>query len=85
MSGATYLIYADRYTGWTEVSITKNANTKTVSDILRRYFTTFGVPEEVSSDGGPHMTLIRSYEVGESNTVHHLLILHRATVVQKVL
>ena len=53
MSGATYLIYADRYTGWTEVSITKNANTKTVSDILRRYFTTFGVPEEVSSDGGP--------------------------------
>ena len=26
---------------------------KVVSNILRRYFITFGVPEELSSDGGP--------------------------------
>ena len=53
MSGTTYLIYADRYTGWTEVSISKNPDTKTITNTLRKYFTTFGVPEEVSSDGGP--------------------------------
>ena len=53
MSGATYLIYADRFSGWTEVSKTNNANTKVVCNILRRYFMTFGVPEELSSDGGP--------------------------------
>ena len=69
MSKATYLIYADRYTGWTEVPMIKNPNTKTVCDILRKYFTTFGVPEEVSSDGGPPYnshdfgTFPRSWEV----------------------
>ena len=71
MSGITYLIYADRFSGWTEVAITKNANTKVVCDILRRYFTTFGVPEELSSDGGP------PYNAHEFNTflqrwgIHH--------------
>ena len=52
MSGTTYLIYADRFSG-TEVSKTNNANTKVVCNILRRYFMTFGVFEELSSDGGP--------------------------------
>jgi len=53
MAGMSYLIYADRFSGWTEVAICKNANTKNLCDILRKYFTTFGVPEELSSDGGP--------------------------------
>ena len=41
MSGMTYFVYADRFSGWTEVANYKKANTKVVCDILRRYFTTF--------------------------------------------
>ena len=53
MAGRTYIIYAERFSGWTEVSFTNHPNTATVCEILRKHFTTFGVPEELSSDGGP--------------------------------
>eukprot|EP00111_Clytia_hemisphaerica_P024151 TCONS_00071197-protein len=53
MAGHTYIIYADRFSGWTEVAVSKNPNTATITGILRGYFPTFGVPEELSSDGGP--------------------------------
>ena len=53
MAGRTYLVYTDRFTAWTEVASTaENTNAKTITDILRRYFVNFGVPEELSSDGG---------------------------------
>ena len=54
MAGKKYLIYADRYSGWTEVAAThEDAKAKTICDIFRRLFITFGVPVELSSDGGP--------------------------------
>ena len=54
MASRTYLVYADRFTAWTEVASTaENTNGKTICNILRRYFVNFGVPEELSSDGGP--------------------------------
>ena len=54
MAGQTYLVYADRFSGWTEVASTKHdAKTTTICNILRRYFINFGVPEELSTDGGP--------------------------------
>ena len=56
MAGHTYIIYADRYSGWTEVAVSKNPNTETITKILRSYFPTFGVPKKLSSDGGPHLT-----------------------------
>lgn len=54
MAGRIYIVYADRFSAWTEVAWTKAiSNAKTICDILRRYFINFGVPEEFSSDGGP--------------------------------
>lgn len=54
MAGRKYLVYADRFSAWTEVASTNaNSNAKTISDIFRRYFISFGVPEELGSDGGP--------------------------------
>lgn len=54
MAGKKYLVYADRFSGWTEVASThSDSGATTICRILRRYFTTFGVPEEVSADGGP--------------------------------
>jgi len=54
MAGRTYVVYADKFSAWTEVASTNmNSNAKTLCDILRRYFINFRVPEELSSDGGP--------------------------------
>lgn len=54
MAGRIYVVYADRFSGWTEVASTKSSsNSKTICDIFRRYFISFGVPEELASDGGP--------------------------------
>lgn len=57
MAGRLYIVYADRFSGWPEVASTKpDATATTINSILRRYFTNFGVPEELSSDGGPPIT-----------------------------
>ena len=63
MVGQKYLIYADRFSGWTEVACLRtSSNASSINNILRRYFATFGVPEEISSDGGP------PYESNEFNS-----------------
>ena len=53
MVGHNFIIYADRFSGWTEVVDAIQPNATAVCNTLRRYFETFGVPEEMSSDGGP--------------------------------
>ena len=56
-AGHHYLIVGDRLSGWSEVystpSGTSNAGSKGLIRCLRLFFTTFGVPKEISSDGGP--------------------------------
>lgn len=59
IAGKTFFIYADRYSGWTEIHNSEHTNTMAICNILRRYFSTFGVPEELSTDGGPPFS---SYE-----------------------
>ena len=55
--GHHYLIVGDRLSGWSEVystpSGTSYAGSKGLIRCLRSFFTTFGVPKEISSDGGP--------------------------------
>ena len=53
LRGKNYLVYADRYTGWVEVALISSGNAKTTCDALRNWFCTYGVPEEISTDGGP--------------------------------
>ena len=52
-----YFVAADRLSGWTEQSRMKatdgNSGSKGLCNSLRSLFATFGVPIEVSSDGGP--------------------------------
>ena len=58
--GYHYLIAGDRLSGYTEVfftpSGTQNAGAKGLVKCLRRWFATFGVPEELASDGGPEFS-----------------------------
>ena len=51
--GHKFLIYVDRFTGWSEIAKTPRSDGDTVVNFLRRWFITFGVPTTLSSDGGP--------------------------------
>ena len=57
LQGFHYLLAGDRLSGWTEVVQVKpgthSAGAKGLCSALRRLFSTFGVPVEISSDGGP--------------------------------
>ena len=52
IEGHDFLVYADRYSGWLEVAKLNAKSWKTVHHTLLSWFK-FGVPEEISSDGGP--------------------------------
>ena len=55
LTGFKYLLYADRYSAW--ISVIKirigEADFKFLKTFLVQLFSTFGVPEELSTDGGP--------------------------------
>lgn len=52
-SGHQYLIYVDRYSGWVEVAHLHNGTIRSIRGALLVWFSTFGVPEEIATDGGP--------------------------------
>lgn len=58
--GYHYLVVADRLSGWVEVQQikvgTNEAGAEGLCKSLRRMMVTFGVPVELSSDGGPEFT-----------------------------
>lgn len=53
LQGHSFLVYADRYTGWLEVFKANSTDFTTIRKALLAWFSTFGVPEELASDGGP--------------------------------
>ena len=53
LEGHHFLVYADRFTGWVEVVKPTSTSFRSLRPILLRWFSTFGVPEEISADGGP--------------------------------
>ena len=56
-AGRHFLIVGDRLSDWSDVFGTPAGTTVTGTNalvrLLRSYFATFGVPEKISSDGGP--------------------------------
>ena len=58
--GRHYLVVGDRLSGWVEIysstSGTPRGGATGLIGNLRAFFATFGVPEELSSDGGPEFT-----------------------------
>lgn len=53
--GHRYLIVVDRYSNWPVICKSVNG-ARCLIDQLRITFTTFGVPEEIATDGGPEFT-----------------------------
>ena len=69
LEGHTFLAYADRFSGWLEVERLKTNTYRNVHQTLLRWFRTFGVPEELATDGGPpfqshdYRTFLRTWNV----------------------
>ena len=53
--GKYYLVSVDRYSNWPIVDRAKDGSTGLINS-LRRSFVTYGIPEELASDGGPEFT-----------------------------
>jgi hypothetical protein len=53
LEGHLFLVYADRFSGWAEVERLPTNTFRLVRQVFLRWFRTYGVPEELASDGGP--------------------------------
>ena len=53
LSGFLYMIYVDAYSGWIEVATLTFSTFEYIKKVLLMYFSIFGVPQELASDGGP--------------------------------
>ena len=51
--GHKFLLYVDRFTAWLEIALSPRSDAHSVIKLIRRWFTTFGVPVDLASDGGP--------------------------------
>ena len=74
-AGCHYLVVGDRLSGWTEIYRTPSgsqyAGAKGLIRCLRSFFTTFGVPEELSSDGGPEFVASTTQQFLSTWNVRH--------------
>ena len=56
LNGYMYMAYADRLTGWLEIAHFPHGTTsQRLMKVLRTYFTRWGAPEEISTDGGTNL------------------------------
>ena len=53
--GVGYLVIVDRFSGWPHI-VASLSGAKGFARALVEYFSTFGVPDELSSDGGPEFS-----------------------------
>ena len=74
-NGHHYLLIGDRFSGWVEVFSashgTHSAGSLGLQAALRQFFATFGVPDELSSDGGPEFVAISTSDFLKKWGIHH--------------
>ena len=55
-AGSPYLVIVNRYSGWPLLIKCKTETAAELISTLRTYFSTYGTPEQLASDGGPSYT-----------------------------
>ena len=70
--GHTYLVIVDRYSNWPIVERAEGGATGLIKT-LRHTFATYGIPDELSSDGGPEFVSHTTREFLRQWGVHHRL------------
>ena len=68
--GHTYLVIVDRYSNWPIIEKARNGANGLIAS-LRNLFTTFGIPEELSSDGGVEFTAKSTQDFLRSWGINH--------------
>ena len=71
--GSNYLVITDRYSNWPVVERSSGHGATGLINCLKKTFTTFGVPNELASDGGPEFTAHATRQFLHSWGVHHRL------------
>ena len=70
--GNSYLVIVDRYSNWPIIERTTGGADGLI-DSLRRSFVTYGIPDELASDGGPEFTSTTTRLFLKTWGVHHRL------------
>ena len=70
--GVHYLLIVDRYSNWPIVERSCDGASGLIN-CLRRTFVTFGIPDELASDGGPEFTAQSTQRFLQDWGVHHRL------------
>ena len=74
-AGNHYLVAGDRLSGWVEIfeatSSTAQSGANGLILVLRDMFATFGVPDDMSSDGGPEFTAALTLKFLENWRIKH--------------
>ena len=68
--GHQYLVIVDRYSNWLSIEKSDNGSNGLIKS-LRRIFATYGVPDEISSDGGPEFTAANTQELLKNWGIDH--------------
>ena len=71
-AGSNYLVVVDRYSNWPIVERAAGGSKGLIS-CLRRIFVTYGISDELSSDGGPEFTSSETQKFLRNWGVHHRL------------
>ena len=73
LKGTNYLIIVDRFSGWPTV---KKANgAQGLINTLKELINIFGIPEEISSDGGPELSATSLKQALQDWGIHHRISL----------
>ena len=81
-----YVVIVDRYSGWPMVFKSEGGANGLIKH-LRETFVTFGIPEEITSDGGPQFTASATQSFLDTWKVHHRKTsvgIHTPIVVQRL-
>eukprot|EP00057_Strongylocentrotus_purpuratus_P023555 XP_011678029.1 PREDICTED: uncharacterized protein K02A2.6-like [Strongylocentrotus purpuratus] len=70
--GCNYLVVVDRYSNWPIVERSTHG-VDGLTACLRRIFVTFGIPDELASDGGPEFTAAVTRRFLQDWGIHHRL------------
>ena len=70
--GMNYLVIVDRYSNWPIIERAKEGSSGLIN-CLQRVFTTFGIPDECATDGGPEFTAAATRQFFKDWGVHHRL------------